>query len=166
MPSRAAVFHAVFPSAAPASTPTPQSTPRIGAGSFHAAPSFAADTVAPDASTAGADDVAAATIRRERAWHAATTFLSLPHAPVTAAVAAQSDAAIRMRWVKACGEEAASAIRYLVARESVGWRMRKETAGDSLVEWYAQEVGRHFVAVQLPVVRQVCDWHGDVVRMG
>jgi anaphase-promoting complex subunit 2 len=148
MPARKRIFQAVFPAAAQATLPTPQATPVLGPGSFGGS-SFT------EASPTEQGDPAAEKIKWERAWHTATFFLKLPDAPITLAAASRDEASLRAKWLRPCRPETSAAITYLVSEQSRGRRLRTGRKEDDLLDWYAQEVGRHYIEYQLPLLLHV-----------
>ena len=149
MASRKRVFRAIFPSPSQASIPTPSSTPQLGSAAF-AGSSFSL----PDVSST--QDVATERIRWERSWHSATAFLSLPHLPIPVAHIIQNrTSSLSGEWLKVLTPEVSLSISYLVSEQSEGHRLRKSKKEDDLLEWYAQEVGRHYTRFQLPPLLKV-----------
>ena len=149
MASRKRVFRAVFPSPSQASIPTPLSTPQLGSAAF-AGSSFSLPDISP------AQDVATEKIRWERAWHSATAFLSLPQLPIPVAnIIRNRTSSLSGEWIKALTPEVSLSISYLVSEQSEGHRLCKNKKEDDLLEWYAQEVGRHYTHFQLPLLLKV-----------
>ncbi|MCJ1381604.1 hypothetical protein MMC17_004715 [Xylographa soralifera] len=159
MASRKRVFHAVFPSPSQASVPTPSSTPQLGSAAF-AGSSFSL----PDVNLT--QDVATERIRWERSWHSATAFLSLPHVPIPVANIIQNKtSSLSGEWIKALTPEVSSSISYLVSEQSEGHRLRRDKKEDDLLEWYAQEVERHYSRFQLPSLLKILGKGDDVGRL-
>ena len=149
MDPRKRIFQAVFPPPSQKSLPTPSATPVLGSGSFGG--SFE-NFQSPQRSV---EDSASETLHWERAWHNATAFLSLQDAPITLKEASQGDDAFKKKWIKSCNQETSDSISYLVSENSIGRRLRAANQEDDLVRWYSQEVGRHYVDHQLPVLHRV-----------
>ncbi|MCJ1281850.1 hypothetical protein MMC26_001173 [Xylographa opegraphella] len=146
MASRKRVFRAVFPSPSEASIPTPSSTPQLGSATF-AGSSLSLPDVNP------AQDVASEKIRWERSWHSATAFLSLPHHPIPVGnIIRNRTSSLGGEWLKALTPDVSFSISYLVSEQSEGHRLRRNKKEDDLLEWYAQEVGRHYTRFQLPLL--------------
>ena len=139
MAARKRLFEAVFPAPTQKSLPTPQATPLIGTGSF--VTSFGDDSL---------EDSAAEGILWERAWHHATTFLSLPSRPITLEEVSQSKEVIRSRWLKECSPSTADAVALVLAQRPSGIQPE-----DDLLSWYTQEVRRHYIECQLRVILNV-----------
>ncbi|MCJ1395155.1 hypothetical protein MMC18_008036 [Xylographa bjoerkii] len=159
MASRKRVFSAVFPSSSQTSIPTPSSTPQLGSGAF-AGSSFGVPDVNP------AQDVATERIRWERSWHNATTFLSLPHVPIPVANIIQNrTSSLSGEWIKVLTPEVSLSISYLVSEQSEGHRLRKNNKQDDLLEWYAQEVGRHYTRFQLPQLLKILGKEEDTDKL-
>ena len=139
------VFEAVFPSFTETSAPTPAATPQIGSGSFGA--TFGTPV---QGAKGQADDAASESIRWDRAWHTATSFLTFPRAAVTREQALQRARWDESKWTKDALPDVRDAITYLVSEESPGYRLRANRENDSLFHWYLQEVSKHYVDYQLP----------------
>ena len=153
---RRAVFASVFPVPAAVTTaPTPVATPDPsfvlpgqafgGPVAAHGA-SFGGLPSEPD----GADEQ----IRLDRAWHTATSFLTLPRAALTAGRENVQDDGIYSKWFDPCPPDVGDAIaRILSSRDTT----RGSTTPDDrdLVEWYTNEVRRHFLEFVRPQVQEV-----------
>ena len=150
MVTRKGVFSAVFPSATKATIPTPSATPLLGSAPFGGA-SFAFS----DPSPLDGGDRASERIIWERAWHSATSFLSLQDATIRTQDGEDDLGSLQKRWIKPCSAEVASSITYVVSEQSEGRRLRASSWEDNLIDWYTQEVGRHYFQYQLPQVLKV-----------
>jgi len=150
MVTRRAVFSAVFPSSTKATIPTPSTTPLLGSAPFAGA-SFGFS----DPSPLDGGDRASKRIRWERAWHTATSFFSLRDAAINAVNGDYELESLQKRWIKPCSAEVSSSIAYIVSERSEGRQLRASNREDNLIDWYTQEVGRHYVQYQLPQVLKV-----------
>ena len=147
MASQEAIFAAVFPPSADVIVPTPTATPVLG--STDCGESFGGPVI-PDV---GAESGAAEQIRWDRAWHTATTYLSLPNEPITAT---QDEGTLKAKWIKAFDVETANATCYLLSGDSRGRQLRQNSTKDNLLQWYYEEVGsRHYVDHMLPGLTKV-----------
>ena len=151
MAARAHIFNVVFPSSAKDSALTPSATPQLGSAPFGGGSSFAY----PDPEHLDVEDRATERIRWERAWHSATAFLSLRHVPVSTLDDVQDEESLGRQYFKACSLEVSSSIRYLVSERARGGRLLAGRQEDNLVDWYNQEVGRHYIQHQLPQIHKV-----------
>lgn len=144
------IFSAVFPPSADVVIPTPTATPVLG--STESGESFGG-LVAPDT---GSESSAAEQIRWDRAWHTATTYLSIANEPITAAYASHDEGSLRGKWIKPFTAEIENAIFYLISEDSRGRQLRKHSVRDDLLQWYYEEVGsRHYVDYVLPGLTRV-----------
>ncbi|KAI4159989.1 MAG: hypothetical protein LQ342_006117 [Letrouitia transgressa] len=132
------IFAAVFAPSTVASIPTPAATPDLGSAEFE---------------IPGIESGAPEQIQWDRAWHTATTFLSLPKEPTPTILDEEGVELLNGKWYKQCNAETIRAIRYLVARDSPGYRLRRYQKQDDLLQWYFEEVGqRHFMTYVRPTV--------------
>ena len=152
MAARRRIFNSVFPVNTAKSLPTPTATPVVGQGSF--GESFAASQNGP----LDSDDPAAEKIRRQRAWHHATEFLSIPAAAVTYEEACLEDKALRSKWIKSCSRDATAGIALLASEGRDSKALPPKQRDESLLDWYSQEVIRHYVDYQLPILLEVCSY--------
>ncbi|KAI4284687.1 MAG: hypothetical protein L6R35_004839, partial [Caloplaca aegaea] len=134
------IFAAVFPPPSESSLPTPKATPLLGAGGFE------------DSADAhiiidwDPQDSATEQIQWERAWHTATTFLSLPNEELPPAHGESNRNRLHGKWWKPCTPEVSSAIKYLVSPDARGFQLRRNQQDFDLMHWYFEEVGlRHYV---------------------
>ena len=148
MASRKRVFGAVFPSSINATVPTPSSTPILQSSPFKA------NSVSPGG--AQAYEHPAAAEQWERVWHNVTIFLSLPNKSITVADISHGEEAFRSKWLsKSCSQEMMRSIGFLIQERPRAPSVSISTSQDDLGEWYAHEIDRHFVDVQLPPVLRV-----------
>lgn len=150
MVTRRAVFSAVFPSSTKATIPTPAATPLLGSDPFGGA-SFGFS----NPSLLDAGDRASERIRWERAWHSATSFLSLRDVAIHSVNGADDFESLQKEWIRSCSAEVSSSITYVVSEQSEGRQLRSSNREDNLIDWYTQEVGRHYIRYQLPQVLKV-----------
>lgn len=147
MACQEAIFAAVFPPSADVIVPTPTATPVLGSTDF--GESFGG----PVTLDVGAESGAAEQIRWDRAWHTATTYLSLPNEPITIS---QNEGALPAKWIKPFDVETANATHYLLSADSRGRQLRQYSTKDNLLQWYYEEVGsRHYVDHVLPGLTEV-----------
>ena len=145
------IFAAVFPPASDADLPTPAATPVLGSSGF--GESFG--NISSPQNTAPVTG-AAEQIKWDRAWHTATTYLSLPDEPITVAHARQNEDALRGKWIKTCSADIIKAITYIVSDTSYGRQLRKGVRNHDLLLWYFKEVGtRHYLAYVMPDLLKV-----------
>lgn len=144
------IFAAVFPPASDADLPTPAATPVLGSSGF--GESFGNVSSPNTAPVTGA----AEQIKWDRAWHTATTYLSLPNDPITVAQARQDEDTLRGKWIKPCPPDVVKAITYIVSDSSYGRQLRKGLRNHDLLLWYFKEVGtRHYLACVMPGLLKV-----------
>ena len=144
------IFAAVFPPSADALVPTPAATPVLGSSGL--GESFGGP-VAPV--VAEAESSAEEQIRWDRAWHTATTYLSLPNELLTITHTKQSEEALKAQWLKPFTAETANAVAYLVSIDSRGYQLRKGIK-DNLLQWYYEEVcSRHYIDYVRPTLIKV-----------
>lgn len=144
------IFAAVFPPSSDVIVPTPAATSVLGStGLGESFGGFVAPASEPQSS-------AEEQIKWDRAWHAATSYLSLPKELITIAHARQSEEALRARWLKPYTSEIANAVSYLVSINSPGNRLRRGSLKDNLLQWYYEEVvSRHYVDYVSPTIVKV-----------
>ena len=143
------IFSAVFPPPCDVVIPTPAATPILGSSGF--GESFGSPPSPEVTPVVGA----AEQIKWDRAWHTATTYLSLPQEQITAADA-QIEEMPRGKWLKPYTKEVSRAIEYIISEDSYGYQLRKQPKKDDLLKWYFEEMGaRHFVECVRPSLKQV-----------
>ena len=144
------IFLSVFPPSADIVIPTPTVTPLLGSTGF--GETFGGPTI-PDSAP---ENAGAEQIRWDRAWHTATSYLSLPDIAIDAAHASQEEASLRARWIKPYTTVISNAVSYLLSEDSPGRQLRKDSMRDDLLQWYNEEViSRHFVSFVLPELQKV-----------
>lgn len=143
------VFSAVFPPASDIGLPTPTSTPVLDSGDFGESSSSSTTETTP---VTGAEEQ----IKWDRAWHTATTYLSLPNTQVTAINASQTLEASKETWLKSYNREVSRAVEYVVSEDSYGHHLRRHLKKDDLVKWYFEEIGtRNYVECVKPSLIEV-----------
>ena len=144
------MFAAVFPPAADVVLPTPAATPVLGSSGI--GESFGGPTAPrPEPETSAEEQ-----IKWDRAWHTATTYLSLPSEVISIVQAKQSEETLKAKWLKPFTPGIANAISYLVSHESRGFQLRKSILKDNLLQWYYEEVGcRHYLDCVRPSLIKV-----------
>lgn len=144
------IFSAVFPPPSDVAIPTPSTTPILGSSGF--GESFGPPLSPEVTPVIGATEQ----IKWDRAWHSATTYLSLPHEPITAADTSQMEEMPRGKWLKPYSREVSRAIEYIISEDSYGFKLRKQLRKDDLLQWYFEEMGaRHYVECVKPSLTQV-----------
>ena len=92
--------------------------------------------------------------RWNRAWHTATSFLSLPDELITFRTANLSPTVLQATWIKQPQPEALEAIKYLLFTSKQG-PSDCLSSGDDLVDWYIHEVRMHFLTFVQPGINLV-----------
>ena len=143
------IFASVFPPPSEVNVPTPTATPILGSSGF-GEPFGSQHTYA---SQPGTETGAAEQIKWDRAWHTATTFLSLRDEPINSE---QDEETLKGRWIKPAEPETSKALAYLLSESSRGRQIRTESNSDDLLRWYFEEVVlEHYVKHVLPGLIQV-----------
>lgn len=143
------IFASVFPPPSEVDIPTPTATPILGSSAF-GEPFGSQHT---NASQSGTETGAAEQIKWDRAWHTATTFLSLRDEPIHTE---QDEETLKSRWIKPADSETERALAYLLSENSRGRQIRRESETDDLLRWYFEEVVlEHYVKHVLPGLIQV-----------
>ena len=143
------IFASVFPPPSDVEIPTPTATPILGSSAF-GEPFGSQHT---NASQSGTETGAAEQIKWDRAWHTATTFLSLRDEPIDTE---QDEETLKSRWIKPADPETQRALAYLLSGSSRGRQIRRESDTDDLLRWYFEEVVlEHYVKHVLPGLIQV-----------
>ena len=143
------IFASVFPPPSEVDTPTPTATPILGSSGF--GEPFGSQHI--NASQPGSETGAAEQIKWDRAWHTATTFLSLRDEPIHAQ---QDEEALKGRWIKPAELQTQKALAYLLSDDSRGRQIRRDSNTDDLLQWYFEEVVlEHYVKHVLPSLIEV-----------
>ena len=143
------IFASVFPPPSEVEIPTPTVTPVLGSSAF-GEPFGSQHT---NASQSGTETGAAEQIKWDRAWHTATTFLSLRDEPI---YTEQDEETLKSRWIKPADPETQRALAYLLSESSRGRQIRRGSDTDDLLRWYFEEVVlEHYVKHVLPGLIQV-----------
>ena len=143
------IFASVFPPPSEVEIPTPTVTPILGSSAF-GEPFGSQHT---NASQSGTETGAAEQIKWDRAWHTATTFLSLRDEPI---YTEQDEETLKSRWIKHADPETQKALEYLLSESSRGRQIRRGSDTDDLLRWYFEEVVlEHYVKHVLPGLIQV-----------
>ena len=143
------IFASVFPPPSEVEIPTPTATPVVGSSAF-GEPFGSQHT---NASQSGTETGAAEQIKWDRAWHTATTFLSLRDEPI---YTEQDEETLKSRWIKPADPETQRALAYLLSESSRGRQIRRGSDTDDLLRWYFEEVVlEHYVKHVLPGLIQV-----------
>lgn len=136
MIARRRIFSAVFPLPAEKSLATPQATPLIGAGS--------SGTSSGNSSQDSSQDV----VNVELLWYNAVEFLRLPDEPVTLKDAQQSHQVLSRKWLEHLSQNVVTAIESLLDAS-----FSTDTARQDLIAWYVQEISRHYLHFELPLIK-------------
>ncbi|KAI9810823.1 MAG: hypothetical protein M1827_006030 [Pycnora praestabilis] len=148
--SRKRVFSSVFPTSSLVLTvPTPVATPNLSfvapgqsfGGSQGQTNEDASDTV---------PDYVSEKIKWSRAWHTATTFLSIPNDLFELGSYYSSAANLDGKWRKFASTEDSRAIHYIINSRASHGGGDKDEEEDPLVGWYSNEVRRHYLANVAP----------------
>ena len=143
------IFASVFPPPSEADIPTPNATPILGSSGF-GEPFGSQHT---SASQAGTETVAGEQLKWDRAWHSATTFLSLRDEPIQTE---QDEETLKSRWFKPADPETLRALAYILSEASHGRQIRRGSDTDDLLRWYFEDVVlEHFVKHVSPGLIQV-----------
>ena len=143
------IFASVFPPPSEVEVPTPTATPILSSSAF--GEPFASQYT--NASQSGTESGAAEQIKWDRAWHTATTFLSLRDEPIHTE---QDEKTLRSKWIKPAELETQRALAYLLSESSSGRQIRRGSNTDDLLRWYLEEVVlEHYVKHVLPTLTQV-----------
>ena len=143
------IFASVFPPPSEVCVPTPTATPILGS-SVIGEPFGSQHT---NASQSGTETIATEQIIWDRAWHTATTFLSLRDEPIHTE---QDEETLKSKWIKSAEPEIQKALAYLLSESSRGRQIRKGADTDDLLRWYFEEVVlEHYVKHVLPRLIQV-----------
>ncbi|KAM0803621.1 hypothetical protein BDR22DRAFT_801479 [Usnea florida] len=143
------IFASVFPPPSEVDVPTPTATPVLGTSGF--GEPFGSQLT--DGSQSGPQTGAAEQIRWDRAWHTATTFLSLRDEPIDME---QNEETLKGIWIKPAYSDTQKAITYLLSESSHGRQIRREADTDDLLRWYFEEVVlEHYVKHVLPGLIQI-----------
>ena len=147
------IFASVFPPPSEVDVPTPTATPILGSSGF-GEPFGSQHTTASQSAT---ETGAAEQIKWDRAWHTATTFLSLRDEPIHAE---QDEETLKGRWIRYAGPETQKALAYLLSESSRGRQLRRESNTDDLLRWYFEKVVlEHYVKHVLPgLIRVIPEW--------
>lgn len=148
MSARKRIIAAVFPPLPYANNPTPAATPVLG--SYDPAGEAWTFPIEPEP-----ENLATQQIRWDRAWHTATTYLSLPPEPLTPAHADLGEKGLRGKWIKPYTPEISNDVTYVTAAQSRGHQQRPISLDDDLLEWYLDQVQRHYVGFVRPGVLKV-----------
>ena len=138
------IFASVFPPPSEVNVPTPTATPILRSSGF----GEPFDSQHTDASQPGAETGAAEQIKWDRAWHTATTFLSLRDEPINAE---QDEETLKSRWIKPAEPDTQKGLAYILSEGSRGRQIRTASNTDDLLRWYFEEVVlEHYVKHVLP----------------
>ncbi len=154
MAGRKRVFDSVFPSSRLKDlTPTPSATPIIGQIEF--GQSFGGPVISssPHLPTEASDTYPEQLIW-DRAWHSATSFLTLPGRDFVTQRQRQDLDDFTARYNKA-PKSAIDSIRYVTSKQRAEQTREPKTDRESIVEWYTDHVRGHFRAYSKPSLLRV-----------
>jgi anaphase-promoting complex subunit 2 len=156
MRGRKRVFDSVFPSSRlKGLAPTPSATPVLGQTEF--GQSFGGpDRFSFSSSPVEASDAYPEQVIWDRAWHTATSFLTLPGLDFLQLAREQLDS-FAARYSKV-SKNTLESIQYVAskrAEQSPGQKSDRE----NLMDWYSDHVQRHFLAYSKPSILQVSSVH-------
>ena len=158
---RRRIISAVFPVSAYVYTqPTPQSTPSTQFTAF--GQSFGGHSESEAGTCDGSQsDLFVQQITWERAWHAATSFLRLPK-DLTLAEEAENLEALGVEWSRTHPSTSSEAVNHLLRLGTAPADPDKKPDG-ILIQWYANEVRRHFLQYTGPRLRSVRRPYGSLI---
>lgn len=141
------IFFSVFPPPSEAAIPTPAATPLLGSSGF--GESFGSQHLAQPSIEGSAGEQ----IKWDRAWHAATIYLSLPDEPIKAD---RDEKTLRDKWIKPVNTETRKALEHILSNASRGFPVVIPNKNDDLLRWYFEEVVvKHYMEQALPGLVQV-----------
>ena len=146
----ARIFSSVFPAPSDIELPTPNVTPLIPSSSTFDDPTPSPSKGQKTGEHAGGG--AAEQIKWDRAWHTATTFLSLLPEPISPV---EGEEKAKKRWCKNADTETKKAFEYLLHANSKGRRLReaKGERSEDLLRWYLEvQVVGHFLLYMKPLL--------------
>lgn len=154
--ARKRIFFTVFPVSAYASTqPTPLTSPETrftGPGQPFGGHSNEPTSRLVDPSLAHvADDV-----RWDRAWHLATSFLSLSGVHIPVQDNHEGGRALPQRWGAETPPREKQAMQYVLRPAPSLQEQVEEVYDGRLLDWYMNEIRRHFVIEARPLLLSVC----------
>lgn len=136
------IFASVFPPPSEVDVPTPTATPVLGSSGFGEA--FGSQHLL----QLPIENSAAEQIKWDRAWHTATSYLTLPSEPINAD---QDEKTLRVKWIKPISPEIERALAYILSEDSRGRQIRKANNSDDLLRWYFEGVVlEHWIQHALP----------------
>ena len=150
--STSQIFLSVFPAPSDFGDPTPSNTPLLPSSStFEDLKSSKPKAKKFAEPTSGS---AAEQIKWDRAWHHATSFLSLQKEPIQAS---EGEERTTEKWCKHADTETRKAFEYLLDDNSKGRRMRAvrnpDLKGENLLRWYFEtQVVGHFLLYMKPLL--------------
>ncbi|KAI9823591.1 MAG: hypothetical protein M1832_002372 [Thelocarpon impressellum] len=159
---RRQVFSSVFPVSTSITTPpTPLATPDpsfVLPGQSFGGPTVGATSFADARPPSSA---AEERIRWDRAWHTATSSLSLPKESVSLRQPDVQDADLYSRWFGGCPPGAVNAIACVLSSTAGGDGASGPGDDRDLIEWYTNEVRGHFLMYVRPQLQMEDDAEED-----
>ena len=152
------VFASVFPPPSEVDVPTPAATPVLGSSGF--GESFGSQYL----SQSPVENSAAEQIKWDRAWHTATSYLTLPSEPINAD---QDEKTLKDKWIKSVSPETQRALAYILSEDSRARQIRKTSDSDDLLRWYFEDVVlEHYMQYALPGLIKVTPvLHPEVILL-
>ncbi|KAN0078936.1 hypothetical protein V8E54_005449 [Elaphomyces granulatus] len=148
--ARKRVFESVFASTSLGNTvPTPLATPKIGFAAPGQSFGLATAAAVPQTSQSLTDETWPEQVNWDRAWHVATAFLSFSDIGFAALSLLDDvdDNHLQDLWgLSSPSQEAYDALNFLLAPNSPDRDLHSSLKEYDLVEWYCNEMRRHFLA--------------------
>jgi anaphase-promoting complex subunit 2 len=90
----------------------------------------------------------------DRAWHSATSFLSLPGRNLVEQRRQQDLESLAAHYNKP-SKDAAASIRYVISHQRAEGARDRQTGHENIIEWYTDHVRGHFLAYSKPFLLRV-----------
>jgi anaphase-promoting complex subunit 2 len=151
---RKRVFDSVFPSSRLKDlAPTPSATPVLGQTEF--GQSFGGPLSSPfSQSSIEASEGYPEQIVWDRAWHSATSFLTLPGRDFVGQTLQRDLDAFTAHYNKP-PKDVTESIRYVASKQYADRAQEQNRKHESIVEWYTDHVRGHFLAYSKPSLLRV-----------
>lgn len=158
--ARKRVFESVFASTSLGNTiPTPLATPNIGFAAPGQSFGLATAAAVPQISQSLTDETWPEQVNWDRAWHVATAFLSFSDIGFAALSLLDDvdDNHLQDLWgLSSPSQEAYDALNFLLGPNSPDSDLHSSLKEYDLVEWYCNEMRRHFLANFRTDILKVC----------
>lgn len=168
MAGRKRVFDSVFPATRLKDlAPTPAATPILGSAEFGQTPRDPAISSPPHGPLETSDAYPEQVIW-DRAWHSATSFLTLPTQDFVVQRQQQDLDAFAAHYAKP-SKNVVQSIRYVTSRQMEEPARGQKSERESIVEWYSDHVRMHFLTHSKPSLLRVspryyCQCYSDLVQ--